>query len=519
MSNRSRRASRSPDKSVIKIRTEKNGFGKLKVGAIALLVLLQLCFFIYLYLIFAWISGVFMLIAFILSVISCIFLLSSNRSPASKAVWIFIILIFFQVGYFLYFLSSDKYFFRKSRKRYKKIFSYSDERFGAYSVCEPSDCRVKEDIEFLKKSGGFTAFSQTDAKYFSSGGLFFDDVLEKISKAEKFVFIEFFIISEGVLLERFLHILTEKVKSGVDVRIIYDDLGCHGAFPRRVRKRIKNCGIKLMTFNRLIPAVNLMLNIRDHRKLIIIDGKTAYTGGANLADEYTNEARLYGYWKDGGVRVEGPAVDGFTLMFLRQHDYLTRKLSDYEKYFNHFDKKRNASVAVPFSCGLDRDGFIGKELYFNVFSRAQKRLYLMTPYLVPDEALLSMLISKALSGVDVRIILPEIPDKPYVYRITRNNAAKLEESGVKIYLMRDSFVHSKFVLSDYCAIIGSINLDMRSFYQQFESALYTDDKELMAEVEADFERTFEECRPQGDEKNTLVNKVIACVLKIVSPLM
>ncbi len=143
----------------------------------------------------------------------------------------------------------------------------------------------------------------------------------------------------------------------------------------------------------------------------------------------------------------------------------------------------------------------------------------MTPYLVPDEALLSMLISKALSGVDVRIILPEIPDKPYVYRITRNNAAKLEESGVKIYLMRDSFVHSKLVLSDYCAIIGSINLDMRSFYQQFESALYTDDKELMAEVEADFERTFEECRPQGGEKNTFINKAIATVLKIVSPLM
>lgn len=519
MSARQTRASRSPDKSVIKIRTEKNGFGTLKVMLIALLVLLQLGLQIYLYLYLAWISRVFLFIAFALSVISCILLLSSNRSPASKAVWIFIILILFEVGFVLYILSSDKFFFRKSRRRYKKIFVESDLQFGEYPVPAPQDDRVKEDMEYLKKSGNFTAFSSTDAKYFSSGGLFFDDVLENISKAEKFIFIEFFIISKGILLERFLKILSEKVKEGVDIRIIYDDLGCHGAFPRSLRKRIKKYGIKLMTFNRLIPAVNLMLNIRDHRKLIIIDGKVAYTGGANLADEYTNETRLYGYWKDEGVRVEGEAVDGFTLMFLRQYDYLTRKISDYKKYLRLYEKKENSSVNIPFSCGLDRDGFIGKELYFNIFARSQKRLYLMTPYLVPDDALLNMLISKALSGVDVRIILPSIPDKPYVYRVTLNNAAKLKEKGVKIYLMKDSFVHSKLVLSDYCAVVGSINLDMRSFYQQFESALYTDDKKIMEEVEKDFLKTFEECLPLGDEKNNLLNKAIASILKIVSPLM
>ena len=519
MNTRRTKASRSPDKSVIKIRTEKNGFGTLKVIIIAFLVLLQLGLQIYLYLYLAWISRVFLFISFALSVLSCIFLLSSNRSPASKAVWIFIIMILFEVGFVLYILSSDKYFFRKSRKRYKKIFALSDERFGAYPLPVPKDERVKEDMEYLRKSGNFTAFSSTDAKYFSSGGLFFDDVLENISKAEKFIFIEFLITSKGILLERFLQILSSKVKEGVDVRIIYDDLGCHGAFPRKLRKRIKSCGIRLMTFNRLIPAVNLMLNIRDHRKLIIIDGKTAYTGGANIADEYTNETRLYGYWKDEGVRIDGEAVDGFTLMFLRQYDYLTRKISDYNKFLRLYEKRQSSSVSIPFSCGLDRDGFIGKELYFNIFSRSQKRLYLMTPYLVPDEALLNMLASKALSGVDVRIILPGIPDKPYVYRVTLNNAAKLKSKGVKIYLMKDSFVHSKVVLSDYCAIIGSINLDMRSFYQQFESALYTDDKSVMEEVEEDFTKTFEECQPLSDEKNNLINKAIASVLKIVSPLM
>lgn len=513
------KVSRSPDSSVLKIRTEKNAFfSTIKIAIVAILVLAQLGFQIFLYFAFAWLSGIYALIAFILSFISCIFLMSSNRSPASKAVWTMIILILFEVGFILYILTDEKFFFLKPRKRFKEVFARSEMQRKKYTEPEISDARVKEDCEYLKRVGGFTPFTATDGKYFSSGGQLFDDILEKISQAEKFVFIEFFIISDGILLERFINILSEKVSKGVDVRIIYDDLGSR-SFTRKTRKRIRRSGIKLMTFNKLNPMVNVVLNIRDHRKIVVVDGKFAYTGGANLADEYTNESRLYGYWKDEGVRVEGEAVDGFTLMFLRQWDFLTRKFSNFEYFFKHAEIKENNSVCVPFSSGLDRDVFIGKELYLNVIAKAQDRLYLMTPYLVPDDALFNMLCNKAQSGCDVRIILPEIPDKPYVYVVSMDFAARLADKGVKIFLMRDSFVHSKIVLTDYCAIIGSINIDLRSFYQQFESALYTNDNKVLEAVGQDFEKTFAECTPMSKKKNNVKNRLLALLLKVVSPLM
>ncbi|MDE7440329.1 MAG: cardiolipin synthase [Clostridia bacterium] len=517
--NKSKKVSRSPDNSVLKIRTEKNAFfGTIKVAIVALLVIAQLAIQIFLYSVFAWASGIYSLIAFILSLISCIFLISSNRSTASKAVWTMIILLLFQVGFILYVMTNPKFFFRRPRKRFKQVFARSETQRKEYDAPEISDDRVREDCEYLNRVGGFTPFTATETQYFPSGGQLFDDVLEKVAKAEKFVFIEFFIISDGVLLERFISLLTEKVKAGVDVRIIYDDLGSR-SFSRKARTRIKKSGIKLMTFNKLVPMVNVVLNIRDHRKIVVVDGKFAYTGGANLADEYTNESRLYGYWKDEGIRVEGEAVDGFTLMFLRQWDFLTRKFSDFEPFFKHADKKDNNFVTVPFSCGLDRDVFIGKELYLNVIAKAQKKLYLMTPYLVPDDAIFNMLCNKAQSGCDVRIVLPAIPDKPYVYVVSLDFAARLLDKGVKIYLMRDSFVHSKIVYTDYCAIVGSINIDLRSFYQQFESALYTNDEKVLKAVGQDFENTFAECEPLTKKKNNAKNRLLALLLKVVSPLM
>lgn len=516
----SRSKIRSLDKSLLKVRTEKNALaGTLKVGSVAILFLLQLGVQIFLYGYFAALSGIYSLIAFILSVISCIFLLTSNnRSPASKAVWAVIILVFFEVGFILYFLTDSKVFFRRQRKRFKEVFAHGDTQRCEREIPEIADSRIREDCEYLKTVGGFDAFAASPTKYFSSGGQLFDDILEKISQAEKFIFIEFFIISDGKLLEKFISILSEKVKSGVEVRIIYDDLGSRD-FSRKQRRAIKNAGIKLMTFNKLIPAVNFVLNIRDHRKIVVVDGKYAYTGGANIADEYVNDSRMYGYWKDEGIRVEGEAVDGFSLMFLRQWDFLCRSLSDYTPYFNHFEKCSSGSVAVPFSCGLDLDVFIGKELYLNIMAKASKKLYLFTPYLVPDDFLFNMLVNKAQSGCDVRIVLPSIPDKPYVYIVSLDFAARLADKGVKILLMRDSFVHSKIIFCDYCAVVGSINVDLRSFYQQFESALYVTDTQTLKDIERDFEKTFTECDPLVKKQNNLKNKLITSVLKIVSPLM
>ena len=199
---------------------------------------------------------------------------------------------------------------------------------------------------------------------------------------------------------------------------------------------------------------------------------------------------------------------------------MTRKSVEYENYLSGAEQPcAGESVFVPFACGLDYDKPVAKELLLNVIAKAQDRLYIMTPYLVPDDSIFNMLANKAASGVDVKIILPAVPDKAVVYKVTLNNAHKLAERGVKIYLMRDSFVHSKIMLADYCAVIGSVNIDMRSFYQQFESALYTNDATVMDEVSADFTNTLEECQTLSERKSTPLNRVSAGLLKIISPLM
>lgn len=528
MSKRSEKAKKRPEKSqkmrsydsaIVKIKAEKKSLGSIKTVVTALLILLQTVILITLYFELAQIFKWYLVLSLVLSILCCLYTLASERSPSSKAVWIFIILFFFYVGYILFILSDEKFFFRKSKRRYKKVFARAKQFVTDTGDAACADPRGRQDCAFLKNAGGFNAYRGTDMKYFPSGTQFFDDVLEKLEEAQDFVFLEFFIISDGKLFERFFDVLSRKAQSGVNVCVIYDDMGSHRTLSLKSKLRMKKCGIHLMSFNRLIPVIDVGLNYRDHRKIVVIDGKVAYTGGANLADEYTNDKRMYGYWKDEGVRICGAAVDGLTLIFLRQWEFLTRKEADYARYFNRAEATANEATCVPFASGPDMNSPIGKDLYLNVIAKAQERLYIMTPYLVPDDAVSDVLANKAQSGVDVRIILPDVPDKAVVYKVTLNNAKRLAERGVKICLMKDSFVHSKVVLSDYCAVIGSINIDMRSFYQQSESALYTDDKEVMAQVAADFEGAFRECRSLEERGNATMGRALAGILNIISPLM
>ena len=517
--NTSGKTAHSPDTSVIKVHTEKSKLGVLKTLFVVFLILLQIAILSFLY---AWLINVFrgyIILSLVLSVISAVVILSSKRNPSSKAVWVFITLVLFIVGFILCILSDERVFFGKSKRKYRKVFANAEKYKQATSVENYGGERTQEDCEYLLHTGGFEPYTNTKMQYFPSGGLLFDNILARIEQAKRFVFIEYFIISDGVLLDRFINILSEKAKKGVDVRIIYDDMGSHSVLSHKVKKRISASGIKLQAFNRLVPVVNLGLNFRDHRKIVVVDGKTAYTGGANLADEYTNETRMFGYWKDAGVRIDGQAVDGFSLIFLRQWEFLTNVSEDYGVFLNLYEKAENTSVAVPYACGLDYDTPVGKEMYLNIIAKTQQRLFIMTPYLVPDESIMNMIINKARSGVDIRIILPGIPDKSYVYMVSVDNAKKLCNAGVKIYFMQDSFVHSKNVLSDYCAVIGSCNFDMRSFYQQFESMLYTDDKSIMKSLEQDFEKTFTLCDRDKFKKDTIISKIIMGVLKIASPLM
>lgn len=511
---------RSSDTKVVKIRSEHNGIGVFKTLFVAFLLLLQVAIYVCLYAYFIALFRWYLIVSFVLSLITCIYVISTDKNDQSKAVWIIFLLLGFCFGYIVYFLSDEHVFFGRAKKKYKKIFEDSKKYIPQTVV--PDSKSVRNSCSYLMNTGEFPAFSKTAIKYFPSGARLFDNVLARIESARQFIFIEYFIISDGVLLERIMSVLESKAIQGVDVRIIYDDMGCNGVLSRKTKKRMARAGIKLHAFNRLLTYFSVALNFRDHRKMIIVDGKSVYTGGSNMADEYINEKRMYGYWKDTGLRMDGAAVDSFTVMFLRQWEYVSKQNTEYSPYLGHYEECDNSSTVVPYADGLDYKANIGKCNYANVIADAKDKLYIMTPYFIPDSTITELLVNQAQSGVDVRIVLPGIPDKQLIYAVSRGNAERLIESGVKVYCMKNAFVHSKVMLNENCAVVGSINIDLRSFYQQFECAVLTDDKGILSDVNADFENTFSDCEQitvLNAKRKNILNRIYVGALRLFAPLM
>lgn len=509
------------DYKVVKIKTENNGLGIFKTLVVMGVLALQLSVLILIYFFLSYLFRWYLVASYLLSFLTCIYVLSSNRNSLSKAVWVLFILLSFGFGYIIYILSDERIFFGKKKKRYRAIFDRYKDVGGQFCLPE-CDVRTRLDAEYLYNTGGFVPHGNTSLKYFPSGASFFDDVLEQLEGARKFIFIELYIISDGVLLNRVLEKLTKKAKEGVDVRIMYDFIGSHRTLSGKSIKRIKKAGIKLECFNRLTPRFSVALNFRDHRKIIVIDGRCAYTGGVNLADEYINEKRMFGYWKDSGLRLDGEAVRAFTLFFLRQWEFVTQKKQNYKDYFAEDCACPTGSVVIPFADGLDYDYRIGKNIYENIITNAAKRIYIMTPYFIPDDAIMQLLRNKALSGVDVAIVLPGVPDKSFVYSVTRNYAEKLIDCGIKIYCMKDSFVHSKVVMSENCVVVGSINMDLRSFYQQFECAVYTNDQGVMQAADGDFAWAIsnsERITQANRKRKNIFHRIYAGLLQLVAPFM
>ncbi len=507
---------------LVRVKTEGSNLGMVKTLFIFLLMLVQIATMV--------LTGIFlisfikwyMVFAAVITFFTCIYVLSSNKNSQSKTVWVMFLLLCFEFGYIIFFLSDEHIFFRRQKKRYDNIFKRSYNFQPESNKPKTLSCPVKRDVEYFEKSGNFACYKNNKLDYFSSGTALFDSVLEAINNAEKFIFIEYYIISDGALMNRLENALKRKSKQGLDVRIIYDDMGSHRTFSRKTRKHLRELGVKICKFNQLISWFSFGLNYRDHRKIVVVDGKVAFTGGANFADEYINEKRLHGYWKDSGVKIQGPAVDGLTLTFLRQWEFVSKETVEFSPYLSLADTFENESVVVPYADGLDYDQNIGRDAFVNLISSANSKIYIMTPYFIVDDVIFSLLKNKAESGVDVRLILPDNPDKKTVYRVSRNNAEKLAKYGVKLYTMNHSFVHSKLILTENAVIMGSINFDLRSFYQQFEDAIYSNDKQFMKSVEDDFEQTLKVStlltREKFQRAKTL-NRMIASLLGIVAPFM
>ena len=376
---------------------------------------------------------------------------------------------------------------------------------------------------------GEFAFTATDTKYFDCGEKFFEDLIIELNKAEKFIFMEYFIVERGKMFDRILEVLLRKAKEGVEVRLMYDDVGSLPHIKHSFNRKISKMGIKCIRFGKLKPIVSAVYNNRDHRKITVIDGKTGYVGGINIADEYINETHPLGYWKDTAVRLKGAAVASLSLMYLQMFDMAQNATEPFEKYIyasfgdEQQEKTQDCGVVIPFGDGpkpIYRD-YVARSVYLNIINQSQQDLYITTPYLIVDDAFVDALRRAALRGVNVNIIIPAVPDKKAVYCMTRQGCGKLVDAGVKIYSYTPGFIHAKGIVADgKVGVVGTINLDYRSFVHHYECGVFMYDAQAVTELQQDMFAVIAQSQPMlTNVKLRWWEKVVCVFANVFRPLL
>ena len=377
---------------------------------------------------------------------------------------------------------------------------------------------------YIARSGCHPVYDRTAATYFPLGEDKFEEMLKQLEAAEHFIFMEYFIVDEGIMWGRVLEILAAKAAAGVDVRFMYDGSCEFALLPHDYPRRLRKLGIKCKVFAPVSPFVSTHYNYRDHRKILVIDGHTAFNGGVNLADEYINQKAKFGHWKDTAVMLKGEAVKSFTLMFLQMweideaEEESARFLS-----FPAAPEEAAGGYVIPYGdCPLDNEK-LGERVYMDILNRSQEYVHIMTPYLILDGEMETALKFAAERGVEVAVLLPGIPDKAIPYALAKTHYKSLLESGVKIYEYTPGFIHAKvFVSDDREAVVGTINLDYRSLYHHFECATYLYGADCISGIEADFQATAAKCRqvtPETCRREKLRVKLTGCLMKAVAPLL
>lgn len=351
----------------------------------------------------------------------------------------------------------------------------------------------------------------------------FPVMLSELNKAEKFIFMEYFIIEDGLMLNSILDILKEKASRGVDVRFMYDSLGSIAKAPVDIVRDLRNAGIRCFEFNTFRSILDNRYNNRDHRKICVIDGNVGFTGGVNLADEYINVKTVYGHWKDTAIMIKGDAVWSLTNMFLTLWDGINKCDEDFRKYLPDIDVKTDNGYVIPYTDFPIDNETVGKSVYLNMINRANRYIYIMTPYLILDNTMATSLCDAAKSGIDVRLITPGIADKKLVNLLTKSYYDKLIEAGVKIYEYTPGFVHAKiFVSDDETAVVGTINLDYRSLAHHFENAIWMYKTDIVADIKKDFLDTQEKCERITLEKcmkKSFAKIIFLPILRLFSPML
>ena len=481
-------------------------------------IVAQLLVLVFIYATLAYVFSAFYYVSIALTAFTAMYVFISERDGQIIASWMLLFILSFGCGYIVYILADKRVCYGYNRRRYAKINERSKSYVAKFSTAD-APAPVANDCEYIYNVSGYVPYRNTRLNYFANARDALNNIIEAVENAENFVFMEFFIVADGVLFDRLVSACRRKTAAGVKIYMLYDDVGCAGVFSGNAKKRLIDAGVNLKVFEKLFTLFSFGLNFRDHRKIVVIDGKIGYTGGFNFIDDCANMRKMQGIWKDSGVRLEGEGVDGLTLAFIRQWEFATKELLDYAEFTGKYEKFYNSSLVVPYAGGPEIREDLCRGVYANVIAGAQEKLYIMTPYLIPDGEILSQIKQKAQSGVDVRIVLPGVPDYNYIYRVTRSNAERLLKYGVKIYYSKSEFVHSKVMLTENCLTVGSVNMDMRAFYQEFDNGVYTNDEAAREQALSDFNTVFERNEPSDSVTRNPFTLLAACLLRIVSPLM
>ncbi len=467
---------------------------------------------------------------YIVSAVMAFYLINHSMNATYRQTWLVLVLLFPVIGTLFYLYIELEIGHRAMRARLDEIQKETanllpkDEKLMSQLQVRSPD--LYSLASYAQRVGSFPIYRNTQVTYFPNGEDKLRALLPELEKAEKFIFMEYFIVEEGYMWDSILEILERKAREGVEVRVMYDGTCSFFRLPYHYPEKLRAMGIQCKMFAPIRPVLSTYHNNRDHRKILVIDGHTAITGGINLADEYINKKVVYGKWKDTAVMLKGEAAHSFTLMFLQMWNADERaNPSPYEPYISAPipEMPPTPGYVLPYADSPFDDERTGENIYLDIINRAGRYVHIMTPYLIIDTEMTTALTFAAKRGVDVRLILPHIPDKKTAFSIAYTHYKELLQAGVRIYEYTPGFVHAKvFVCDDSKAVVGTINLDYRSLYLHFECAAYMQQVPVIAEIEQDFRSTLKKCEQITlDNLKTipLYRKIMGPLLKLIAPLM
>lgn len=496
-----------------------------RIGIVAICILVQI---VWLLLIVANFRGFIPLNAIltILSILIVLAIIKSERHIDNKLPWIILIILVPFFGGLLYVLVGANLYATPMLKRIngkdKNKRKYLKQDLRIINDIKSRDLDVYGQVNYISDYVGYPIYNNTDISYFPIGEKAYEVMIEELKKAKKFIFLEYFIIGEGQMWQSILTILEQKVKEGLDVRIIYDDVGSIKSLPNKYDKFLESKGIRCIVFNKLKPIIAVIMNNRDHRKIMIIDGNISFSGGINIADEYINKKEKYGHWKDNGIMIKGEATWNFTVMFLKIWNAYREEDKSFEKFRPTLLNEEKDGYILPYGENPLDDEIVGENIYLNIINQSKRYVYIFTPYLIIDNEMISAITLARKRGVDVRIVTPGIPDKKIVFTLTRSYYEMLIKDGVKIYEYTPGFLHSKvFVCDDKIATVGTLNLDYRSLYLHFECGLYIYAANVIKDIKNDVLETINKSHIISIKecKSGFIKSMLQAILKIFAPLM